>query len=48
MSLADPTKKMSKSLGPNHYVGLFEDEKAVRAKVKSAVTDTGPRARVRR
>src|SRR5205823_10975095 len=41
MSLADPTKKMSKSLGPNHSIGLFEDEKGVRAKVKSAVTDTG-------
>jgi tryptophanyl-tRNA synthetase len=41
MSLADPTKKMGKSLGPNHYIGLFEDEKSVRAKVKSAVTDTG-------
>lgn len=41
MSLADPTKKMSKSLGPQHYIGLFEDEKGVRAKVKSAVTDTG-------
>lgn len=41
MSLADPTKKMSKSLGPQHYIGLFDDEKSVRAKVKSAVTDTG-------
>lgn len=41
MSLADPTKKMSKSLGSNHFVGLFEDEKSVRDKVKSAVTDTG-------
>ena len=41
LSLADPTKKMSKSLGPKHYIGLFEDEKSVRGKVKSAVTDTG-------
>ncbi len=41
LSLADPAKKMSKSLGPKHYVGLFEDEKSVRAKVRSAVTDTG-------
>jgi tryptophanyl-tRNA synthetase len=41
LSLADPTKKMSKSLGPKHYVGLFEDEKTVRSKVRSAVTDTG-------
>lgn len=41
LSLADPAKKMSKSLGPKHYVGMFEDEKSVRSKVKSAVTDTG-------
>jgi tryptophanyl-tRNA synthetase len=41
LSLADPTKKMGKSLGPAHYIGLFEDEKSVRAKVKSAVTDSG-------
>ncbi|MBX7214195.1 MAG: tryptophan--tRNA ligase [Thermoflexales bacterium] len=41
LSLADPTRKMSKSLGPKHYVGLFEEEKSVRAKVRSAVTDTG-------
>ena len=41
MSLADPTKKMSKSLGPKHCVGLFEEEKVVRKKIKSAVTDTG-------
>lgn len=41
MSLIDPTKKMSKSSGDRHYVGLFEDEKGVRAKIKSAVTDSG-------
>lgn len=41
MSLADPTKKMSKSLGDKHYIGLFEEEASVRKKVKSAVTDTG-------
>jgi tryptophanyl-tRNA synthetase len=40
-SLADPDQKMSKSLGPKHYVGLFEDENSVRAKVRSAVTDSG-------
>jgi tryptophanyl-tRNA synthetase len=40
-SLADPTKKMSKSLGEKHYVGLFEEEDQIRKKVKSAVTDTG-------
>lgn len=41
LSLNDPTKKMSKSLGPKHYVGLFEDETTVRSKVRSAVTDAG-------
>jgi tryptophanyl-tRNA synthetase len=41
MSLVEPTKKMSKSSGDRHYVGLFEDEKGVRAKIKSAVTDSG-------
>lgn len=41
MSLQDPAKKMSKSLGPQHYVGLFEDEKSIRDKIKTAVTDSG-------
>ncbi len=41
MSLADPTKKMSKSLGDKHFVGLFEEEASLRAKVKTAVTDSG-------
>ena len=41
MSLVDPTKKMSKSAGERHYVGLFEDEQGVRSKIKSAVTDSG-------
>jgi tryptophanyl-tRNA synthetase len=41
VSLADPEKKMSKSLGDKHYVGLFEEEDSIRKKVKSAVTDTG-------
>lgn len=41
MSPADPLKKMSKSLGPKHYIGLFEEEKSVRKKIKSAVTDSG-------
>lgn len=40
-SLADPDKKMSKSLGPKHYIGMFEDENSVRAKIKAAVTDSG-------
>ena len=41
MSLADPTQKMSKSLGPKHYLGVFEDERSVRKKIRSAVTDVG-------
>lgn len=41
MSLADPTRKMSKSLGEKHYIGLFESEESIRKKVKTAVTDTG-------
>jgi len=41
LSLADPTKKMSKSLGDQHCVRLFEEEASIRKKVKSAVTDTG-------
>lgn len=41
MSLLDPTKKMSKSAGERHYIRLFEDEQSVRAKIKSAVTDSG-------
>ena len=41
MSLADPTKKMSKSLGDKHYIGMFEEEEKIRKKVRSAVTDTG-------
>jgi tryptophanyl-tRNA synthetase len=41
MSLADPSKKMSKSLGPRHYIGLFEEEKSIRAKLKAAVTNSG-------
>ncbi len=41
MSLADPTRKMSKSLGEKHYIGLFESEESIRKKVKTAVTDAG-------
>lgn len=41
MSLADPTKKMSKSLGPSHYVGITEEPKAAWKKLRSAVTDVG-------
>jgi len=41
MSLADPTKKMSKS-DPNQkaYITLLDDAKSVEKKIKSAVTDS--------
>jgi tryptophanyl-tRNA synthetase len=41
LSLADPNKKMSKSLGEKHYVNLFGEEDRIRKQIKSAVTDTG-------
>jgi tryptophanyl-tRNA synthetase len=41
MSLADPTKKMSKSLGPKHYISIYEEPDVLRKKVMSAVTDSG-------
>lgn len=41
MSLIEPSKKMSKSLGSKHYVGLFEEENSIRKKINKAVTDTG-------
>jgi|AP95_1055475.scaffolds.fasta_scaffold04950_3 tryptophanyl-tRNA synthetase len=41
MSLQDPTQKMSKSLGAQHYIGLFEEEDSIRGKIKKAVTDSG-------
>ena len=41
LSTADPTRKMSKSLGPKHYIGLFEEEDSIRGKIRSAVTDSG-------
>lgn len=41
MSTADPTRKMSKSAGDKHYIGVFSDEARIRKQIKSAVTDTG-------
>jgi len=43
-SPADPTKKMSSSLGPKHFIGVFEEEDSIRRKIASAVTDTGEAA----
>ena len=42
MSLNDPAKKMSKSLGPAHYIALNDDPETVKKKIMSAVTDVGP------
>ena len=41
MSLSDPSIKMSKSAGEQHYVGVMEDESSIRKKVRTAVTDVG-------
>ena len=41
VSPADPTRKMSKSLGEKHYIGVFAEEAQVRKQIKSAVTDSG-------
>lgn len=40
-STADPSKKMSKSAGEKHYIGIFSDEARIRKQVRSAVTDVG-------
>ena len=40
MSLNDPAKKMSKSLGPKSYISLREKPGDVRSKIAKAVTDT--------
>lgn len=42
MSLTEPDKKMSKSLGPNNYIALGDYPEVIRKKVMSAVTDMGP------
>ncbi len=41
MSTAEPTKKMSKSLGEKHYINVFGDEARTRKQIRSAVTDAG-------
>jgi tryptophanyl-tRNA synthetase len=41
MAVNNPKKKMSKSLGPESYISLFEEPKEIQRKVMSAVTDTG-------
>lgn len=41
MSPSDPTQKMSKSLGPSHYIGLLEPEEVIWKKIRTSVTDKG-------
>ncbi len=41
MAINNPLKKMSKSLGPESYIGLFELPKNIKDKIKRAVTDPG-------
>lgn len=41
MSTADPTKKMSASLGPKHFINVFSEPDIIRKQIKSAVTDSG-------
>ena len=40
LSLQDPAKKMSKSLGTEHALLLLEGDQSLRAKIKRAVTDS--------
>ncbi|HEB01412.1 MAG TPA: tryptophan--tRNA ligase [Candidatus Portnoybacteria bacterium] len=40
MSLTDPTKKMSKSLGPKSYISLTDEPEVIAQKLKKAVTDS--------
>jgi tryptophanyl-tRNA synthetase len=42
MSLANPSRKMSKSDGEAHYIGVMEDARSIHKKIRSAVTDIGP------
>lgn len=41
LSPADPSRKMSKSLGEKHYINLFGEPDRIRKQIRSAVTDTG-------
>jgi tryptophanyl-tRNA synthetase len=41
LSLSDPSKKMSKSLGPDSYVAIFDKPEIIRKKIMSAITDSG-------
>jgi len=45
MALSDPKKKMSKSLGPESYISLFEEPEGISKKIMGAVTDLGKEVR---
>ncbi|MHB8842085.1 MAG: tryptophan--tRNA ligase [Candidatus Aquicultor sp.] len=42
MSLTEPSKKMSKSLGAHNYIALVDPPDIIRKKLAKAVTDIGP------
>ena len=47
MSLQDPNKKMSKSdENPKNFISIIEDPKKITKKIKGAVTDSDPDARI--
>jgi tryptophanyl-tRNA synthetase len=46
MALTDPTKKMSKSLGPKSYIALSDTPDDITKKIKSMVTITGDEKKV--
>jgi tryptophanyl-tRNA synthetase len=41
MALNNPKKKMSKSLGPQSYISLFDEPEEIKKKIMAAVTDPG-------
>ena len=41
LSTADPSRKMSKSAGPKHFISLFASTQDIQRQIRSAVTDTG-------
>jgi len=43
MSLVNPDKKMSKSLGESNYIALLDSPEIIKQKVMGAVTDIGPK-----
>ncbi|MFH1656375.1 MAG: tryptophan--tRNA ligase [Candidatus Nealsonbacteria bacterium] len=40
LALNNPNKKMSKSLGPQSYISLFDEPNIIKKKIMSSVTDT--------